>query len=94
MPNEEARMTDDVTSKIIAIIAEQAMLEPADVTEDATPDSLGLDSLGLVEIVFAIEERFDISIPYNANDPNETDFDIKTVAGIVSGVKHLIAEQN
>ena len=86
-------MTDDVASKIIAIIAEQAMLEPADVKLTSTPDDLGLDSLGLVEIVFAIEEAFDISVPYNANEPNTGDFDISTVEGIVAGVKRLIAEQ-
>jgi acyl carrier protein len=84
---------DDVAAKVIDIIAEQAMLEPGDVKMDATPDSLGLDSLGLVEIVFAIEESFDISVPYNANDPNTADFDISSVAGIVAGVKRLIAEQ-
>jgi acyl carrier protein len=30
----------------------------------------GIDSLGLVEAVFTIEERFGISIPFNANDQN------------------------
>jgi acyl carrier protein len=69
------------------------MLEPGDVKMDATPDSLGLDSLGLVEIVFAIEEHFDISVPFNANDPKAAEFDISSVAGIVAGVKRLIAEQ-
>jgi acyl carrier protein len=86
-------MTDDVASRIIAIVAEQAMLEPGDVKLESTPESLGLDSLGLVEIVFAIEESFDISVPFNANDPQDTQFDIKSVAGIVDGVKKLIAEQ-
>lgn len=86
-------MTDDVASKIIGIIAEQAMLDPADVKPTSTPDDLGLDSLGLVEIVFAIEEAFDISVPYNANEPTSGDFDISTVEGIVAGVKRLIAEQ-
>lgn len=84
---------DDVAQKIIGIIAEQAMLDPGDIRLDATPESLGLDSLGLVEIVFAIEETFDVSVPYNANEPNVGDFDISSVAGIVAGVKRLIAEQ-
>jgi hypothetical protein len=53
----EAGMSDDVADKIIAIIAEQAMLDPSEVTLDASPEALGLDSLGMVEIVFAIEER-------------------------------------
>jgi acyl carrier protein len=86
-------MSDDVARKVIAIIAEQAMLEPDEVKADSTPEALGLDSLGLVEIVFAIEEAFDISVPYNANEPDKSDFDISTVGKIVEAVKRLIAEQ-
>ena len=86
-------MNDDVADRIIGIIAEQAMLDPADVKLTSTPDDLGLDSLGLVEIVFAIEEAFDISVPYNANEPDAASFDIGTVEGIIAGVRRLIAEQ-
>ena len=52
----------DVQDKVISIIAEQAVLEPSDVTMDSTLEDLGIDSLGLVESIFAIEEAFDISI--------------------------------
>ena len=86
-------MTDDVTQKIIEIIAEQAVLEPNEVKLTSTPEDLGVDSLGLVETVFAIEEAFDISIPFNANDPGDSEFDISSVATIVKAVKGLIAEQ-
>ncbi|MCR8827166.1 acyl carrier protein [Pseudosulfitobacter koreensis] len=82
-----------VKDKVIAIIAEQAVLEPSDVTLDSTLESLGIDSLGLVESIFAIEEEFDISVPFNANDPSESDFDISTVASIVSGIEKLMVEQ-
>lgn len=43
-------MTNDVKTRIREIIAEQAMLEPEQITDDATPEALGIDSLGLVEI--------------------------------------------
>ncbi len=79
--------------RVIAIIAEQAILDPADVTPDSTLDSLGIDSLGLVESIFAIEEEFDINVPFNANNPTESDFDISTVASIVDGIERLRAEQ-
>ena len=36
-------------------------------------------SLGLVEAIFAIEEAFDIQVPFNANDPERSEFDISTV---------------
>lgn len=82
-----------VTDKVIEIIAEQAVLETSDVTVDSTLADLGIDSLGLVESIFAIEEEFDISIPFNANEPSKSDFDISTVRSIIAGIETLIADQ-
>ena len=81
----------DVAAQVRVIIAEQAMLDLGDVTDDASLDALGLDSLGLVETLFALEERFDISVPFNANDPGQSTFDISTVGAVIHGVKGLIA---
>lgn len=82
-----------IESRVIKIIAEQAILEPADVTMTSTLEDLGIDSLGLVESIFAIEEAFDIAVPFNANAPEESDFDISTVASIVAGIERLVADQ-
>ena len=87
-------MSQDVKEKIIEIIAEQAVLEPSDVSMDQSLADLGIDSLGLVESIFAIEEAFDISVPFNANEPEQSDFDISSVASIVAAVTDLIKEQN
>lgn len=83
----------DVKTKVCEILAEQAVLEPSDVTTEMTLEELGIDSMGLVESIFAIEEAFDISVPFNANDPTEGEFDISSVAKIVEGVERLVAEQ-
>jgi len=85
-------MTHSVKDRVIAIIAEQAVLDPADVTMNSSLADLGLDSLGLVEAIFAIEEAFDISVPFNANEPGKSEFDISSVASIVSAVEGLIAK--
>ncbi len=84
----------DISDKVIEIIAEQAMLEPSDVTLDSTLEELGIDSLGLVESIFAIEEAFDISVPFNANAPGESTFDISNVRAIVAGIETLLAEKD
>ncbi|MFT4619771.1 MAG: acyl carrier protein [Sulfitobacter sp.] len=86
-------MTQSVQDKVVAIIAEQAVLETSDVTLTATLDDLGIDSLGLVESIFAIEEAFDIQVPFNANEPTDSNFDISSVAAIVKAVEGLVAEQ-
>lgn len=86
-------MTDEIEHRVIAIIAEQAVLEPQDVTPGATLEDLGIDSLGLVESIFAIEEAFDIQVPFNVNAPDESEFDISSVATIVAAVRALVIEQ-
>ena len=84
----------DVQDRVIAIIAEQALLDVADVTLESSLDDLGIDSLGLVESIFAIEEAFDISVPFNANDPGASGFDISSVAAIVAAVEALVREKD
>lgn len=79
--------------KVIAILAEQALLQPSDVALANTLEDLGIDSMALVESIFAIEEAFDISVPFNANNPTESDFDISTVATIITAIDKLKAEQ-
>lgn len=83
-----------IKDKIIEIIAEQAVLEVSDVSMESTLEDLGIDSLGLVESIFAIEEAFDIQVPFNANDPSESDFDISSVASIVAAVEGLVKAQS
>ena len=63
----------NVEKKVIEIIAELAVLEVEDVSLDSSLDSLGIDSLGLVESIFAIEETFDIqTVSYTHLRAHET----------------------
>jgi len=82
-----------IEKEVIEIIAEQALMEPSDVTMDSTLEDLGIDSLGLVESIFAIEEAFDISVPFNANDPADSGFDISTVATMVDAIQDLVDQK-
>ena len=60
----------DIGTKVIDIIAEQAILDPGDVTLESTLDSLGIDSMGLVESIFEIEEAF--ALVSSSQDANPT----------------------
>ena len=86
-------MASEISDRVIAIIAEQGLLDITDVRPDRSLDELGIDSLGLVECIFAIEEAFDISVPFNANDRAAGGFDITTVASTVAAVERLVADQ-
>ena len=82
----------DVRAKVIAIIAEQGLLDAGMVTPDARLVDLGIDSLGVVEAIFAIEAAFDVAVPFNANEPG-AGFDITTVGSIIAAVEGLIAQR-
>ena len=86
-------MSLDVQSQVIEIIAEQAVLDVSDVSMEHSLADLGIDSMGVVESIFAIEEAFDIQVPFNANQPEQSEFDISSVASIVKAVTNLVSEQ-
>ncbi|MEL6679791.1 MAG: phosphopantetheine-binding protein [Pseudomonadota bacterium] len=80
----------DVSQKVREIIAEQALMSTDEVKDEHTLEDLGIDSLGLVEAVFAIEEAFDVQVPFNANDPSDSDFDITNVKSMIDAVEKLV----
>ena len=84
----------DIRGKVIEIIADQAIVETSDVNDESTLEGLGIYSLGLVESIFAIEETFEIQVPFNANQPDESSFDLSSVATIIQGIEILIREQS
>ena len=86
-------MTQSIEKAVMHILAEQAFIDIADVSLDQSLVDLGIDSMGLVESIFAMEEAFDIAIPFNANAPEASSFDISSVANIVAVVKSLIAQK-
>lgn len=84
---------ENVRDRVVAILAEQAVLAPSEVRPEATLQDLGIDSLGLVEAIFAIEEAFDVEVPFNANEPGKSEFDISTVESMVRAVETLVAQK-
>ena len=65
-----------------------------DVKGEQTLEDLGIDSLGLVESIFTIEEEFDIQVPFNANEPEKSEFDISSVNAIIGAVESLVKDQH
>ena len=87
-------MSEHIRQKVVEIVAEQAVLQPSDIRMDQSLEDLGIDSMALVEAIFAIEEAFDIQVPFNANEPEKSEFDISSVGAIVAAVERLVAEQS
>lgn len=50
--------------KIKAIIVEQlSVIDPSDIKQDTSFDSMDIDSIDAVEIIMAIEDEFEVEIP-------------------------------
>ena len=75
----------DITAEVKKIIKEQLDVDEKDIKPESTfIDDLGADSLGLVELVLAFEEAFEIDIP------DEETEKIRTVQNAVDYIeKHL-----
>ncbi|MEO9652921.1 MAG: phosphopantetheine-binding protein [Roseobacter sp.] len=78
--------------QVIRILAEQAVLDPSKIRAASSLEELGIDSMSLVESIFVIEETFDISIPFNANNPSDGSFDISSIESIAQAIDRLKAE--
>lgn len=56
-------MSEELIERVIRVIADTQKIEPARITLDSSFEELGIDSLDGVNIVFALENEFDINIP-------------------------------
>jgi acyl carrier protein len=56
-------MTDEMIKRVIGCIAASQKLSPDRVSLDSSFEDLGIDSLDGVNILFALETEFNISIP-------------------------------
>jgi acyl carrier protein len=78
----------DIATKIFDIVAKEKRLDPETLSLETKLEDIQIESVDLVEIIFAIEDEFDIDVPQD-----ETEFKLETMQDIVDGVKRLIAEK-
>ena len=80
----------DGAQDIIKLIAEHASVDPASVNRDSKLADLEIESLDVVEIVFKLEEHFDIEIPYNANEDAQGEAEFETIGDVIDAVMPLV----
>lgn len=79
---------EELTRRVLRIIAETQRKDPAQVTIDSSFEELGIDSMDGVNIVFALENEFDINVP------DEEVKTIRNVRDMVEGVRTLVRQRN
>ena len=80
-------MTDSITTDVIAIIAKNLPEGHRELNATDRLADLGIDSFTAVEIIFALEEKFNIQIPYNANDKTVS---LDTVGQIADAIRNQV----
>ena len=78
-------MSEELTQRVLKTIATSKRIPVEQVTIDSEFQQLGIDSMDAVEILFALENEFDISIP------DEEVRNVRNVRQMVAGVEKLVA---
>ena len=77
---------DELTTRVLKIIAETQRKDPAVVTITSSFEELGIDSMDGVNIIFALENEFNINVP------DEEVKNIQSVRDMVDGVRKLVGQ--
>ena len=77
---------DSIEQTVIGIIAKEGSVPPEKITLDATLQALDIHSLDGIQIIFTIEDVFNITVP-----EDEAQHATGTVGQLIEGVKRLVA---
>jgi len=81
-------MTANIQQEVMSTIATRARIDVATITPQSTLASLGVASLEAIEIIFEIEETFDITLPEDS-----TALKTETVQGLIEAVQRALADK-
>lgn len=73
-----------VAERVIKVFADFKKMSPDDITMDTTFDELGLDSLDGLNLIFELEEEFDLTVP------DDKVAEMKSVSQAVEGIEALL----
>ncbi|MGE3770858.1 MAG: acyl carrier protein [Bdellovibrionales bacterium] len=83
-------MTNQLQDDVLDIIATKGMVARDTLALDKKLADLNISSLDVVEIVFALEDKFNIEIPFNANQSAEQKLEFNTIGEVVAAVEKLV----
>jgi acyl carrier protein len=77
-------MPDDISQRVLEILLRKKTVDRATIGPETTLTSLGIDSLEGLEVIFALEDHFNIKISDDAAA------NMKTVGQVLDGVQRLV----
>ena len=82
-------MKVEIQKKVTELVAEQIGSKIDEIFLESSFEELNIDSVGLVELVFSIEEHFEINIPFEELEEQELKEKFSTVQSLVEVVTGL-----
>ena len=76
--------------EILDIVAQKALIDRSRLTPGAKLTDLNVSSLDMVEVMFALEDKFGIQLPFNANTSAN---DMQTVGDVIAMVEKQLADK-
>ena len=81
---------DNIEEKVLELVGKQTGIDPKQIPLDRKFEDLNLDSVAIVELVFSLEETFDISSPFEGLDETEIKKRFYTVSTLTDHLKDLL----
>lgn len=81
----------DVIDDVKLIISKQVGIPVEQLSADSRLEVIGVESLDVIEIIFALEEKYKIGIPFNANESAAAAFE--TIGQVASAVQKLLGSK-
>ena len=80
-------MNTPTFNTIVGILEKDFRMSRADIHPDAALADLGLDSLALMEFVFAVEDSFRLRIPEDRLDPREAGITLQRLCEVIDSMQ-------
>ena len=81
---------DKIEKQVLELVGEQAGIDPKKISLLCKFEDLNLDSVAIVELIFSLEEKFNISIPFEGIDEIELKKNFHTVSSLVNHLRELL----
>ncbi|MGB0714147.1 MAG: phosphopantetheine-binding protein [Gammaproteobacteria bacterium] len=82
---------DDVRDAVHEILKSHAENDTSAMTAESTLEDIGVDSLAVIEIIYDVEEKFDITVP-DISEIEGIEDQFKTVGDVVNAIGGLVVK--
>jgi acyl carrier protein len=81
---------DKIEMQVLELVGELAGIDPKKISLLCKFEDLNLDSVAIVELIFSLEEKFNISIPFEGLDESELKKNFHTVSSLINHLRELL----